>query len=652
MLLNTFFIKIKEKGDNVQPNNELSPKSQPLSLFKKISNAIDSCSSSFGFIGGMLLFATGFVITIQVILRYVFSARNNWTDETATIFVLVAVFTTLALGLREGSHVRVQTVFDRLPELTQVILEIISYLFIFVFSLVYTLVAFNMTVDSITLKEISPMLYIPMWPVKALIFIGFIILTLQTLQLFVKKLNAFPEKFAAPNAAKKFTVVTAAIYFILLIAAIYIIFQVNMGAGIVFLLFIFLIASVPIGFTIAIISMLGAIGLMGVELGVIYIPQAFYMQWNNYNLLALPMFVFLGFVLHKSGMAEDMFAFARAWVGELPGGLAVATIVVCGIFAAVSGSSIANAVTIGLIAYPALVRYKYKKNMAAGMIAVGGTLGVMIPPSTAFITIGILTNESIGALFMAGLVPGFIAVVLLSTAAVIYCIKTKAYEPLEKISLKDKLIITWKSLGTLFLPILMLGGIYSGIFTPTEAAGVSVVYGILFSVITRRVSPKDMVELISSSTKTVAMIALLVAAGMTLSNVTAMMQIPQAAMEWVAGTGWSGGSIVAASLVIVFILGMFLDAGAITILTIPILYPIIVATGFDFIWYSIIFVLCTEIGLITPPVGMNCFVLQQITGLDLLEVVRGSLPFLLVLLFCLFLVAFIPELALWLPSTM
>ncbi|NLO98365.1 MAG: TRAP transporter large permease subunit, partial [Peptococcaceae bacterium] len=274
------------------------------------------------------------------------------------------------------------------------------------------------------------------------------------------------------------------------------------------------------------------------------------------------------------------------------------------------------------------------------------------PPSTAFITIRVLTNETIGALLMAGLVTGCIAVILLSVAAIIYCIKTKAYEPLEKITLKEKLKITWRSIGTLFLPVLMLGGIYSGIFTPTEAAGVSVVYGILFSVLTRRVSIKDMVGLISSSTKTVAMIALLVAAGMTLSNITAMLQIPQTAMEWVTSTGWSGAAIVTTSLVIVFILGMFLDAGAIIILTIPILYPIIVALGYDFIWYSIIFVFCTEIGLITPPVGMNCFVLQQISGLDLIQVVKGSLLFLLVLLFCMLLVVFIPELALWLPSTM
>jgi C4-dicarboxylate transporter DctM subunit len=565
---------------------------------------------------------------------------------------LVAVFTTLALGLREGSHVRVQSVFDRLPELTQLMLEIISYLFVFGFSLVYTFVAYKMMMDSIGLWETSPMLHLPMWPAKALIFIGFIVLTLQTLQVLIKKLHVLPTKVAAPNAAKTFTVVTAAIYIILLAASLYVTFKVNMGAGVIFLLLVLLIASVPIGFTIAIVSLVGAIGLMGLKLGVIYIPQAFYMQWNNFNLLALPMFVFLGYVLHKSGMAEDMFAFARVWVGGLPGGLAGATLLVCAIFAAVSGSSMANAVTIGLMAYPALVKYKYKKDMAAGMIAVGGTLGVLIPPSTAFIMIGILTNESSGALFMAGMVPGIMTTVLLSVAAVIYCIKTKAYEPLEKIPFKEKLLTTWKALGTLFLPFMMLGGIYSGIFTPTEAAGVAVVYGIVFSVVTRRVSVKDMIEVISSSTKTVAMIALLVAAGMTLSNITAMLQIPQAAMEWVVGTGWPGPTIVIGTLAIVFILGMFLDAGAITILTIPILAPIITALGYDFLWYALIFVLCTEIGLITPPVGMNCFVLQQITGLDLMEVVRGSIIFLVVMVFCMLLVALIPEIALWLPSTM
>ncbi len=634
---------------NVQSIQESSAKP---SIFRKIAKLFDSMSAVLAFFGGTLLCLSGFIITFEVISRYVFDAPTHWTDEVSTLFVLTAIFTTISFGLREGSHVMVKVLFEKLPDLTQKMYEALNYFLVLVFSTVFVIVTFQKFLECIRIDENSAMCHLPVWPIKGFIFLGFLFLALQALKFFVQKMSALPGLIKEWKHQLNSSILSTAIFILLIVAAVFITFKVHMTVGVIMLLLVLLIGGTPIGFTLGIVASIGSIALLGFARGLLAIPQTFYITWNTSNIIALPMFVFLGYVLHKTGLASDLFAFCRVWFGGIPGGMAVATIVLSAIFAAVSGSSMANAITIGLIAYPAMVRYKYDPNMAAGLIAVGGTLGVLIPPSTAFLMIGVMTNESIGELFMAGIVPGVIASVLLSIVAIILCVKTGKYEPMEKIPLKEKLIATKKAIGILLLPIIMLGGIYTGIFTPTEASGVSVVYAIVFALLSRRIKPKDIFGIISESTKSVSMIGLLVAAGTALSNVTAMLRVPQIATEWVLSTGWPGWAVVIGTLVLVFILGMFLDAGAITILIIPILFPMITALGFSMTWYAVIFVLCTEIGLITPPVGMNAFVMQQVTGLDLLQIIKGSIWFLIVLLVTMILVGVFPQLALWLPSTM
>lgn len=202
------------------------------------------------------------------------------------------------------------------------------------------------------------------------------------------------------------------------------------------------------------------------------------------------------------------------------------------------------------------------------------------------------------------------------------------------------------------MPVIMLGGIYSGVFTPTEAAGVGVIYAMLFSILSGRIKFKGMYSLITESTKSVAMIGILVAGGMGLANVTAMLRVPQKAAEFVVTSEWPGWLVILGTMVLIFILGMFLDGGAITLLTMPILAPVVSALGYDVIWFAVLVVLCTEIGMISPPVGLNVFVVQQVSGIDMVDILKGSIPFILVLVLVMLLVAFFPQLALWLPSTM
>jgi len=356
--------------------------------------------------------------------------------------------------------------------------------------------------------------------------------------------------------------------------------------------------------------------------------------------------------MYRSGLADELFNFARLWVGHLPGGLAVAAVAACAIFAAISGSSVANAATIGLVAIPAMVAFKYDKRLAAGLVAAGGTIGVLIPPSTAMILIGIIAEESIGDLFMAGLIPGILLFTLLSIAAIVICKKTGTYQPLPKVFWRERLTGTKKAIGSLMMPVIILGGIYTGVFTPTESAAIAVVYALIYVLFIKRVKWAQLLEIIKESTKTVAMAAILLAGGISLGKVVAMLQVTQNVCAYFATAGWPAWLIIVATMGLIFVLGMFLDGSAIVLLILPILAPLVRSLGFDMLWYAVLFVINTEIGLITPPIGMNVFVIQQVSGIDAHDVIRGAIPFVIVIALTLIIVAFFPILSTWLPSTM
>jgi C4-dicarboxylate transporter DctM subunit len=636
----------------VESKQGAAEKTASLSFFGRVGKAVDLTTAGLGFFGGALLFISGFLITLEVVMRYIFNAPTRWTDEISTLFVLTAAFTAISYGLREKSHVHMEFIVEKLPKTTQTFLESVSYLIVFLFTAGYSWFALKLTLDSVRLMEKSPMVNIIMWPVKAIIFISMVVLCLQALRMLLTNISGLVKKLSGKKERLAHPVITTVIFIAAVVGAVLFCLKGSMIGGVFAVLLVLLAGGVPIGFTLAICSAVGSIGLLGLQRGFESVPSLFYLTWNSSSIMALPLFVFLGYILHKTGLADDLFAFARVWVGRVPGGLAIATLFVCMVFAAVSGSSMANAVTVGLVAYPALTRYKYDEDMSAGMIAVGGTLGVLIPPSTAFLMIGIMTDESIGELFMSGIIPGVIATVLLSITAVIVCKATGKYEKLPPVPVKEKMKATKKSIGILVLPVLMLGGIYTGIFTANEAAAVSVVYALIYGFASRRIRLKNVFNMISDSTRTVGMIAILVAAGTALSNVMAMLRVPQITTDFIVNAGFPGWAVVLGTLVVVFLLDVFLDAGSITILAIPLFAPILLAYGYDMRWYAVIFVLWCEVGLITPPVGMNAFVVQQITGVSLMRILKGSLPFLIVLVLVMILVAAFPELATWLPNMM
>jgi len=619
---------------------------------RAIGKAVDTVSAVLGAVGGVLLASCALVVTYDVIARYVFRAPTGWAFEISILMMLVAVFFTVSYGLKEGSHVRVELIVRLIPAGARKIFEIISYIFVLCYAVVFARYALIMFMKSYTLSETSDFLSLPVWPVKAAFFVAFFVLAMQAFRMLVTRCYLlFIGEGSQPARPATSVLIVLALIGALFLGTITSL-SLNPAVGLIILLLVVLAAGIPISFALGIVGTVGFIGLLGMTRGVTVLPQMAYWIWDGFTIMALPLFVFVGHIMYRSGLSDELFKFARVWLGHLPGGLAIAALAACAIFAAISGSSVVNAATIGLVAIPSMVAYKYDKRMATGVVAAGGTMGILIPPSTAMILIGIAADESIGHLFMAGMLPGILLFVLLSIGSIIIIKKTGTYQPLPRISWWERLTATKGAIGSLMLPIIILGGIYTGAFTPTEAAAVAVAYALVFALFIRRIRWTQLLEIIKESTKTVAMAAILLAGGIALGKVVAMLQITQNVCNYFITAGWPGWSVILATMGLVLVLGMFLDGSAICLLAIPILAPLIRSLGFDMLWYAVLFTMNTEIGLITPPIGMNVFVIQQVSGVDAHEVLRGAIPFLIVLAIAMLIVAFFPSLCTWLPGTM
>ena len=613
---------------------------------------IDYMSAVLGTGAGLLLTLCALVVTYNVIARYVFRAPTGWAFEISIMLMLVAVFFTVSYGLREGSHISVQVLVRLLPAQTRKIFEIISYIFVLGYSIVVARYALVMLIKSFTLSETSDFLLLPVWPIKAAFVTAFLVLSLQALRMLITKCYLF---FTTQDSAPAKPVISALMVLALIAAlamGVITSLTLNPTLGLLVLLLVVLAAGIPISFTLGIVGTMGFITVLDVARGLTGIPQVTYWIWDGFTIMALPLFIFVGHIMYRSGLADELFQFARLWLGHLPGGLAIAALAACAIFAAISGSSVVNAATIGLVAIPAMVAYKYDKRIACGVIAAGGTMGILIPPSTAMILIGITADESIGHLFMAGMLPGILLFVLLSIGAVILVKRSGTYQPLPKVAWRERLTGTKKAIGSLMMPAIILGGIYTGVFTPTEAAAVAVAYALIFALFIKKIKWAQLLEIIKESTKTVAMAAILLAGGIAIGKVVAMLQVTQNVCAYFVTAGWPGWLVILATMGLILILGMFLDGSAICLLAMPILAPLIRSFDYNMLWYAVLFTMNTEIGLITPPIGMNVFIIQQVSGVDFQEVLRGAAPFLLVIVLAMLIVAFFPMLSTWLPGMM
>lgn len=374
---------------------------------------------------------------------------------------------------------------------------------------------------------------------------------------------------------------------------------------------------------------------------------------DSFVLLAIPLFVMMSQVLLDGRIGDDLFDSVNVWVRHLPGGLAIATVLACAFFAAITGSGAAAAATIGMVAYPAMLARGYDKRFTLGLLGTGGTLGILIPPSIPLIIYGEVVEESVGKLFMAGFVPGLVLTALLVVYAAYRSVRG-GYQRLEPASWQERMQRTRKNIWGLLLPVIILGGIYSGVFTPTEAAAAGLAYSLFITlVIYRTLNLRDLPEIGLKSAATSCMIALIITGAMLFGRVMTLLEVPQFLTETIIAWKLSPFMFVAAMNILMLLLGCILETVSIILLTMPLVTPIMHALGIDPIWYAIVLAVNMEIALVTPPVGMNLYV---ISGLDkdirMVDTIRGIAPFIVVLAIFLLLTMLFPAMSTWLPSIM
>jgi tripartite ATP-independent transporter DctM subunit len=418
------------------------------------------------------------------------------------------------------------------------------------------------------------------------------------------------------------------------------------------LVLLLLVCGVPIGFSMILVGFIGFAYLVNIPAALQIVGVSSYGVISSYDWLVLPLFILMGCVFARAGLGQSLFKLAYNFIGRLPGGLSIAAIGACAIFSAVSASSLATAVTIGVTAIPEMRKYKYDSALAAGCCAAGGTLGILIPPSSIFIIYGILTETSIAELFIAGILPGvilslmFMAMILLRAQ-----LNPTIAPPGQRTSSREKLKALGECMEVLVFIAFVLGGLIVGWFTPTEAGGTAAFGAIVISLIRKRLGWQSFKDSLWDTVRNTGMIFVCLIGALILTPFVAVSRIPMELSGLVGNLGLPPTAVIGLIILTYFILGCFVDTMAMILLTLPVFFPLVTGLGYDRIWFGVIVVLVVEMALITPPVGMNVYVISGIVkDVPMEHIFKGIFPFVVVeLVFLILLVAF-PQIVLFLPA--
>jgi tripartite ATP-independent transporter DctM subunit len=419
-------------------------------------------------------------------------------------------------------------------------------------------------------------------------------------------------------------------------------------------LFALMLLRVPVGMAMGLVGVSGFAYLVGGGPALKLVGQTSMRTVTDYTFGVIPMFLLMGAFVTTSGMSRELFGAANTFVGHLRGGLGIATIVACAGFAAISGSSVATAATFSTVAYPEMRRYDYPQSFATGVIAAGGTLGAMFPPSTVLAVYGIITEQDIGRLFIAGILPGLLAVSMyILTVAVIGRLRPGFLPAGVRAGAPERM----KAIRGVWAPVLLfvfvIGGLYGGLFTPTEAGGMGAGGAFLIGVLRGRLSRADIRHSLLQATRTAAAVFTVLIGALLFGYFLTITQTPQKVTEFLTGLGVGRYGVLALIMLMYLVLGCLMDAMAMIILTVPIIFPVIKSLGFDPIWFGVIIVMTVELGLIHPPVGMNVFVIKSVVkDVKFSTIFVGVLPFILTDLIRLVILIAFPIIALYLPTRM
>lgn len=627
--------------------------SQLSSMGKTINAGIDRIVLITHYLGGIMLAGMMLLTALDVIGRFTLQHPIKGTQELSAVMLVLVVFFGVAYTARKKEHVRVELLLMYLRPKTRQVLDVISGLI----SLALVAgIAYQGLVQMETQKErflTTTLLEMPLWPFALLLSFGALLLTLIVLRDVISHLSSF-----SIEGWKNWQIIVFVCALVSVTALGIWGFSIenpfeptSVGIAGMIIMLILMFMGVPIGFCMSAVGTVGMMYVVNTSAGLTLLQTTPFDTTCSYDLTVVPLFILMGAIAFRSGISKDLYMMVYRWLGHLPGGLAIATIGACGGFAAVSGSSLATAATMGMVSLPEMKNRQYSPALATGCIAAGGTLGILIPPSVVLIIYGFLTTQPISTLFMAGFLPGLLQVILYMVTVYLICKKNPTMGPPgQRSSMRDRVLSLKNTWGVIFLFLVVIGGLYLGIFTPTEAGGIGAFGAFLFIVIRGKFNLKNISESLKDSVKTTAMSFIVLMGAMFLGYFLTVTQLPTALSEVVSNLSLNRYVILLMILIVYLLLGCVMDSLSIVLITVPIFFPVVQALGFNPIWFGIIMVRVVEIGMITPPVGINVFIIKGVApDVPMHTIFKGIMPFLAADIIHLLLLIAIPEIALFLP---
>ena len=429
-----------------------------------------------------------------------------------------------------------------------------------------------------------------------------------------------------------------------------------LGSLLIALLFVLFALGVEIAIALGVVGVIGLLYLKGFNIGLGVVGSIAWSNASSFSFIAVPLFVFMSGILLHSGIGKGLYTAVARWVSFLPGGLAVASIFSCAIFAAISGSSVATAATIGMIAIPEMERRGYARTLIFGSLVAGGTLGILIPPSVPMIIYGVMTETSIGHLYMAGMIPGILLALLFSGFVVGWSLLSPGVAPHlaeDRGTFADKLRSLYEVAPVAILIVVVLGSMYKGIVTPTEAAALGSFVSILIAAVLGGFSWRTLRDAFLATVRTTSMVMLIIIFASMFSHVLALLGTPKALLNNVMGLGLPQWALFASIFAFLLVIAYALEELSVMIIILPLLFPLVTGLGFDPVWFGVVMIVWLGIGLITPPVGLNLFVVQNLMhGVTARDITLGTLPYVILMIWLVVLLFLFPEIALWLPRHM
>ena len=593
------------------------------------------------------------LVTVHVLSRALFKKPLMGTVELEELMIVILVFLGMAYTQVKGMHISVDFLTSRLSERTQNILSVAT-------SLLSLLLFFALSWQSILLSLIylnkgnaTFHIRIPLFWVIWIIALGFFLCGVISLKHIFQATSETIRKGDASRviAVAFVTLLFGTIPFWSGLIGLEYNLKIVQIIGLVMLL-ILLFSGMLIGVVLGVLGFLGMAVLFGPGAGFGLFKTVPFSTTASYSLCVIPFFILMGELCFHAGLSEKLYGVAYRWVGQFRGGLSMATVLACGAFSAVSGSSLATAATMGTVSLPEMKRYNYAETLATGSIAAGGTIGILIPPSVILIIYGILVEVSIAELFFAGIIPGLISLLYYIITINIWTrINPDVGPPGPKTLFADKVRSLKNTWEVLSLFLLIMGGIYGGLFTPTEAGAIGASGALLFGLIRKRLSWKDLYNSLLSTGRTTSMVFLVVIGTAIYGYFLTSTQLPMELADYVVGLEVRPIIIVMAIIMVCFALGCVMGTLPLVFITVPIFAPVIETLGYDLIWFGVIVVVVSEIGLITPPVGMNVFIMKGVAGdVPLGTIFRGIFPFLIADFARLITLISFPALSLFLPQ--